>query len=69
LYPNKILVRQSVLRICKANEIHDAVCHYGLPSSEYTGWSDVTVTYDLYVVGQHGVLREVKWRRFVVLFK
>jgi len=30
--------------------------------------SDVTVvTYDLYVVGQHGVLREVKWWRFIAL--
>ena len=31
----------------------------------YIGWSDVTVMWtqhDLYVVGQHGVLREVKWQ-------
>jgi len=26
-------------------------------------------TYDLNVVGQHGVLRGIKWRRIVVLFE
>jgi len=28
-------------------------------------WSDVWLQYDLYVVGQHGVLCEVKWRSFL----
>jgi len=27
----------------------------------------VTIEYDLYVLGQHGVLCEIKWWRFVVL--
>ena len=34
----------------------------------YIGWSDVIVICDLYVVGQHGILCEVKWS-FVALFK
>jgi len=31
--------------------------------------SNLRSQYDLYVVGQHGVLCEVKWRRFVALFE
>jgi len=32
---------------------------------------EMTLQYDFYVVGQHGVLREcdVKWSRFVALFE
>jgi len=29
----------------------------------------IMTQYDLYVVGQHGVLCEVKWWRFVALFE
>jgi len=32
-------------------------------------WRNLWWQYDLYVVGHHGVLCEVKWWRFVVLFE
>jgi len=41
-----------------------------LPPIHRVKWrhSNLWLQYDLYVVGQHGVLRQVKWWRFVALF-
>ena len=70
---NRLLSTQPLL-ITHLN-IHPTSLKTGWSNREmfmYIGWSDVTVMwshYDLYVVGQQGVLCEVKWKRFVALFE
>jgi len=51
------------------NELREAVWWALSKHTLYTRRSDGTVIRHLYVVGQHGVLCEVKWWRFVALFE